>query len=147
MRKRVRKSVIGWAVGLAVVWVMIVLAISLSPTMQGSIPYFGGFGSRAMWVAAVIAAAVYLLPAILYGVGLHWAKYLLAVINGAVMVITLVLLGLMVVMLLFQLGGEGWFVMGLDLWFILVAVLCVVAVVLGFLWFRAAFPVRGSDKV
>ena len=50
-------------------------------------------------------------------------------------------------MLLFQLGGEGWFVMGLDLWFILVAVLCVVAVVLGFLWFRAAFPVRGSDKV
>ena len=47
---------------------------------------------------------------------LHWAKYLLAVINGAVMVITLVLLGLMVVMLLFQLGGEGWFVMGLDVY-------------------------------
>lgn len=147
MRKTVRKSVVGWAAGLAVIWVMIVLAISLSPTMQGSIPYFGGFGSRTMWLAAVLAAAVYLLPAILYGVGLHWAKYLLAVINGAVMVVTLVLLGLMAVMVMFQIGGEGWYVMGLDLWFILVVVLGVAAFALGFLWFRAAFPVRGSDKV
>lgn len=147
MRKTVRKSVVGWAAGLAVVWVMIVLAISLSPTLQGSIPYFGGFGSRTMWLAAVLAAVVYLLPAILYGVGLHWAKYLLAVINGAGMVVTLVLLGLMAVMVMFQIGGEGWYVMGLDLWFILVVVLGVAAFVLGFLWFRAAFPVRGSDKV
>lgn len=147
MRKTVRKSVIIWAVGLAVIWVMIVLAISLSPTMQGSIPYFGSFGSRTMWVAATLAAAVYLLPAVLYGVGQHWAKYLLAVINGAVMVTTLVLLGLMVVMMLFQIGGEGWYVMGSDRWFILVAVLGVAAFAAGFLWFRAAFPVRGSDKV
>lgn len=147
MRKTIRKSVIGWAVGLAVVWVMIVLAISLSPTMQVSVPYFGGFGSHTMWVAAALAAAVYLLPAVLYGVGQHWAKYLLAVINGAVMILTLVLLGLMVVMALFQVGIEGWYVMGLDQWFILVAVLDVAALILGFLWFRAAFPVRGSDKV
>ena len=147
MRKTVRKSVVGWAVGLAVIWVMIVLAISLSPTMQGSIPYFGDFGSRAMWIAAGVAAAIYLLPALLYGVGQHWAKYLLAVINGAVMVVTLVLLGLMAVMLLFQLGGEGWYVMRRDLWFPAVAALDVVALILGFLWFRAAFPVRGSDKV
>lgn len=147
MPKTIRKSVVGWAVGLAVVWVMIVLAISLSPTMQGSVPYFGGFGSRTMWLAAGIAAAVYLLPAVLYGVGQHWAKYLLAVINGAVLVITLGLLGLMAVMLLFQLGGEGWYVMRRDLWFLVVAVLGVAALILGFLWFRAAFPVRGSDKV
>ncbi|WP_125115189.1 DUF5391 family protein [Agathobaculum sp. Marseille-P7918] len=147
MRKTVRKSVVGWAVGLAVLWVMIVLAISLSPTMQGSIPYFGGFGSRTMWLAAALAAVVYLLPAILYGVGLHWAKYLLAVINGAVMILTLVLLGLMAVMVMFQIGVEGWYVMGLDLWFVLVAVLGIAAFVFGFLWFRAAFPVRGSDKV
>lgn len=147
MRKTVRKSVVGWAVGLAVLWVMIVLAISLSPTMQGSIPYFGGFGSRTMWLAAALAAVVYLLPAILYGVGLHWAKYLLAVINGAVMILTLVLLGLMAVMVMFQIGVEGWYVMGIDLWFVLVAVLGIAAFVFGFLWFRAAFPVRGSDKV
>lgn len=147
MRKTVRKSVVGWAVGLAVLWVMIVLAISLSPTMQGSIPYFGGFGSRTMWLAAALAAVVYLLPAILYGVGLHWAKYLLAVINGAVMILTLVLLGLMAVMVMFQVGIEGWYVMGLDLWFVLVAVLGIAAFVFGFLWFRAAFPVRGADKV
>lgn len=144
MRKTVRKSVVGWAVGLAVLWVMIVLAISLSPTMQGSIPYFGGFGSRTMWLAAALAAVVYLLPAILYGVGLHWAKYLLAVINGAVMILTLVLLGLMAVMVMFQVGVEGWYVMGLDLWFALVAVLGIAAFVFGFLWFRAAFPVRGD---
>ena len=147
MRKTVRKSVVGWAVGLAVIWVMLVLAISLSPTMQGSIPYFGGFGSHTMWLAAGLAAAIYLLPAVLYGVGQHWAKYLLAVINGAVMVVTLVLFGLMAIMLLFQIGIEGWYVMGLDRWFILVAVLGVAAFVMGFLWFRAAFPVRGSDKV
>lgn len=147
MRKTVRKSVVGWAVGLAVLWVMIVLAISLSPTMQSSIPYFGGFGSRTMWLAAALAAVVYLLPAILYGVGLHWAKYLLAVINGAVMILTLVLLGLMAVMVMFQIGVEGWYVMGLDLWFVLVAVLGIAAFVFGFLWFRAAFPVRGADKV
>ncbi|WP_373163900.1 DUF5391 family protein [Agathobaculum sp. Marseille-P7918] len=144
MRKTVRKSVVGWAAGLAVIWVMIVLAISLSPTMQGSIPYFGSFGSRTMWVAAALAAAVYLIPAVLYGVGQHWAKYLLAVINGAVMVVTLVLLGLMVIMLLFQIGIEGWYVMGLDRWFALVAVLGVAAFIMGFLWFRAAFPVRGA---
>lgn len=147
MRKTVRKSVVGWAVGLAVLWVMIVLAISLSPTMQGSIPYFGGFGSRTMRLAAALAAVVYLLPAILYGVGLHWAKYLLAVINGAVMILTLVLLGLMAVMVMFQVGIEGWYVMGLDLWFVLVAVLGIAAFVFGFFWFRAAFPVRGADKV
>ena len=57
------------------------------------------------------------------------------------------LLGLMAVMLLFQLGGEGWYVMRRDLWFPAVAALDVVALILGFLWFRAAFPVRGSDKV
>ena len=97
-----------------------------------------------MWVAAALAAAVYLIPAVLYGVGQHWAKYLLAVINGAVMVVTLVLLGLMVIMLLFQIGIEGWYVMGLDRWFLLVAVLGIGAFIMGFLWFRAAFPVRGS---
>ena len=147
MPKTVRKSVVGWAVGLAVVWVMIVLAISLSPTMQGSVPYFGGFGSRTMWLAAALAAVLYLLPAVLYGVGQHWAKYLLAVINGAVLVVTLGLLGLMAVMLMFQLGGEGWYVMRRDLWFSAVVVLDIAALILGFLWFRAAFPVRGSDKV
>lgn len=147
MQKTVRKSVVGWAVGLAAVWVMVVLAISLSPTMQGSIPYFSGFGSRVMWVAAGLAAAVYLLPAVLYGAGQHWAKYLLAVVNGAVMVVTLALLGLMAVMLLFQVGGEGWYVMRHDPWFLVVAGLGVIAFVMGFFWFRAAFPVRGSDKV
>ena len=60
------------------------------------------------------------------------------------MVVTLVLLGLMVIMLLFQIGIEGWYVMGLDRWFALVAVLGVAAFIMGFLWFRAAFPVRGA---
>lgn len=147
MRKTVRKSVVGWAAGLAVVWVLLILAIALSPTMQGSIPYFGGFGSSTMWIAAALAAAVYLLPALLYGVGLHWAKYLLAFLNGAVMIVTIGLLGLMAVMVMFQIGVEGWYVVGIDLWFVLVAILGIAAFVFGFFWFRAAFPVRGSDKV
>lgn len=139
-----RKKLIGWAAGLAVLWVCNVLAISLSPSLQGSVPYFGGFGSETMWVAAAIAAVIFLLPAALYGAGQQWAKYVLAVINGVVMIVSIVLFGLMVVMLLFRIGGEGWYVMAFDPWFFVVALLCLASVGLGYGWFRAAFPLRGD---
>lgn len=137
-----RKSVVVLTVIHALIWVMLVAAASMSPTMQASGPYIHPFGSFRMWVAVASLAAVLLAPAIAYASGLRWVRYLLAVVHAALVIVAVALLGLMVVLVLFRSGGEGWFIMGFDWWYLATGLLAVIEIVAGFFWFRVAFPGR-----
>lgn len=137
-----RKSVVALTVVHAIIWVALVVTASMSPTMLASGPYIHPFGSFAMWVAAASLAAVLIAPAIAYASGLRWMRFVLAVVHAALLIVAIALLGLMIVLVLFHSGGEGWFIMGFDWWYLATALLAVVEVIAAFFWFRVAFSGR-----
>ncbi|MGE7604440.1 DUF5391 family protein [Peribacillus sp. NPDC097675] len=130
-----KNKIIGMTLFSALLFCMVIVMCSLSPLSETSVNA-NQFNSIGMWLSIALVFALYIVPVLLYGFGLKWMKYLMAIFCSLGLVVLLPMIGIVLVI-----GAMDGFTLSL----IGVIIVSGMNVLVNTLWFFTTFS-KGSKK-
>ncbi|MBZ5216590.1 DUF5391 family protein [Bacillus paralicheniformis] len=130
-----RVSVMMWTLISAFLFCSLLVTASLSPLAHSG-PHANEFGTLGMWAAIGTVLLFYILPLAVYMAGFDAMKFVMAVLCGIGLIITLTMIP--VVMLIGAFGGYASALLG-------VVCLCILSAIVNVIWLVAAF--RGRQRL
>ena len=131
-----KKKIIITTLFSAILFCMVIVFVSLSPLADLG-ENANQFNSIGMWMAIIMMLIPYLFPLLLYGLGLEWIKYIMAVFCS------LGILSLVLMMILVVFIGA---LKGIILSLLGVLIVCGLNLLVNFIWLYVAFSKDSNDS-
>ena len=131
-----KKKIIGMTLFSALLFCMVIVMCSLSPLSDTSVNA-NQFNSIGMWLSIAMMFVLYLVPLLLYGIGLEWMKYVMSIFCSLGLLALLPMIGIVLFI-----GAMNGFTLSL----IGVVVISGMNVLINTIWFFTTFS-KGSKAI